>query len=153
MEAKQRVSMPALALVIVAGTVAGCASTGGWRALSIDGSSEQRFDASLSRLIGELPQARRGIFELALEDVMRTESQNAELQAASYTDEDFRSQLDGMTYESVIALADQTGPPIRRVYYSRRTHGDPWAGRPWSGTDPDRFPSYVQPPPGLTTSQ
>ena len=153
MKAKKLVSMPALTLVIVAGTIAGCASTGGWRALSIDGSSEQGFDASVSRLMGELPQARREIFELALEDVMRTESQNGELRAASYTDEDFRSQLDGMTYESVIALADQTGPPIRRVYYSRRTHGDPWAGRPWPGTDPDRFPAAVQPPPGLLSSQ
>ena len=153
MEAKKLVSGPTLALVIVAGTVAGCASTGGWRALTIDGSSEQGFDASLSRLIGELPQARREMFELALEDVVHTESQNAELRAASYTDEDFRNQLDGMTYESVIALADQTGPPIRRVYYSRRTHRDPWAGRPWPGTDPDRFPAPVQPPPGLLSSQ
>jgi hypothetical protein len=157
MNARQLVSLLNLATVVVAGTVAGtvagCASTSGWRTLSIDGSSEQSFDASISLLKGELPDARRGMFELALGDIRHTELLNAEQQEATYTDDDFRGQLDGMSYEGVIALADQTGPSIRSMYYSRRTQRDPWAGRPWSGTDPDRFPSYVQSPPGMMNSQ
>ena len=89
----------------------GCAE---WRGLSIDGSSVAAFEESISRLEQELPSAyRRQIFALALGDVA------VDNKVAGYSDEDYRAQLDGLTYNGVIALADQTGASVKTRYYSR----------------------------------
>jgi hypothetical protein len=92
--------------------LAGCASTGGWRTLSIDGSSETEFSESLTRLNTELPTTRSKIFALALVDIVSTREDSA------YSMQQLRAELDGLTYDDVIALADQDGPPIKTVYYS-----------------------------------
>jgi hypothetical protein len=89
----------------------GCAE---WRGLPIDGSSVAAFEESISRLEQELPSAyRRQIFALALGDVA------VDNKVAGYSDEDYRAQLDGLTYNGVIALADQTGASVKTRYYSR----------------------------------
>jgi hypothetical protein len=142
--------MPLLTVLVLAG----CASMGEWRELRIDGSNESAFDESISRLDAELPYSHRLMFQLALTDIMGTEAQSSRQTsndgAEAYTKEEYRRQLDGLTYEGVIALADRTGPSIRSVHYSSRTQRDPWAGRPWPGTDPNRFPPPLVVPPGMS---
>jgi hypothetical protein len=114
--------MSKLTLAIVAMFLAGCASMGEWRALNIDGSSDAAFRESLTRLHYELSYLRSQMFELALVDIANTRVQTAgavDDDGTTYSEEDFRHDLDGLTYESVIALADQSGPPIKNLYYSR----------------------------------
>jgi hypothetical protein len=61
-----------------------------------------------------LPSAyRRQIFALALGDVA------VDNKVAGNSDEDYRAHLDGLTYNGVIALADQTGASVKTRYYSR----------------------------------
>lgn len=110
-------------LITAAGALllAGCASMGQWQTLSIDGSTEAAFGQSLSQLNDELSYSRSQMFALALVDIARTAAQDAGQTkdgSPAYTDEDYRRDLDGLTYDGVIALADQTGPSIRNVYYA-----------------------------------
>jgi hypothetical protein len=99
---------------IVAIVLTGCAE---WRGLRIDGSSAVVFDESISRLEQELPSAyHRQMFVLALGDVA------VENNAIGDRDEAYRAQLDGLTYNGVIALADQTGTPVASRYYSERRY-------------------------------
>ena len=48
-------------------------------------------------------------------------------------------------YEERIGPIEDVVPRSR----SRSGQRDPWAGRPWSGTDPNRFPPPLVMPPGL----
>jgi hypothetical protein len=106
--------MTKLTLAVAAICLTGCAE---WRGSQIDGSSVAAFEESISRLEQELPSAyRRQIFALALDDVA------VDNKLAGYSDEDYRAQLDGLTYNGVIALADQTGASVKRQYYSGRTY-------------------------------
>jgi hypothetical protein len=96
--------------------LAGCAE---WRGLHIDGSSTAAFEESISRLEQELPGTyHREMFALALRDVAADES------GIEDTDENYRAELDGLTYNGVIALADRAGTPVKRQYYSRRGHSE-----------------------------
>jgi hypothetical protein len=106
--------MSKLTLAVATICLTGCAE---WRGLQIDGSSVAAFEESISRLEQELPSTyRRQIFALALGDVA------VDNKVAGYSDEDYRAQLDGLTYNGVIALADQTGASVETQYYSRRTY-------------------------------
>ena len=106
--------MSKLTLAVATICLTGCAE---WRGLQIDGSSVAAFEESISRLEQELPSAyRRQIFAVALGDV----AVNNKL--VGYSDEDYRAQLDGLTYNGVIALADQTGASVKTQYYSGRTY-------------------------------
>jgi hypothetical protein len=113
--------MSKLALAVAVIVLAGCASMGEWRTLSIDSTSESAFADSVSLLDQELPNTHRTMFRLALVDIARTGVQNAgeaDDGGPAYTDEDFHAELNGLTYEGVIALADQSGTPIWKQYYS-----------------------------------
>jgi hypothetical protein len=91
----------------------GCAE---WRGLQIDGSSVAAFEESISRLEQELPSAyHRQTFALALGDV-------AVENKVIYRDEAYRARVDGLTYEGVIILADQTGTPVASRYNSERRY-------------------------------
>jgi hypothetical protein len=132
-----RAIVPILVLAL-----AGCASTQEWRELQIDGSSQAAFDESLTALNAHLSEPRREMLQLAIVDIVRTESQSAEESGEdAYTHDDFRMRVDGMTYDAVIALADQSGRSIATIYHQGgRGRPDPWDGRPWPQTDPNRFP-------------
>jgi hypothetical protein len=111
--------MSRVALLIAFVTLTGCAGTSGWRALSIDGTSAVSFSDSVMRLDQELSYTRRGMFRLALADIARTGVQNdGPASEGGYSDADFRGDLAGRTYEGVISLADRSGTPISRQYYS-----------------------------------
>ena len=106
--------MSKLTLAVATLCLTGCAE---WRGLQIDGSSVAAFEESISRLEQELPSAyRRQIFELALGDVA------VDNKIVGNSDEDYRAQLDGLTYNGVIALADRTGASVKTQYYSGRTY-------------------------------
>ena len=112
-------------LITAAGALllAGCASMGQWQTLSIDGSTEAAFGQSLTQLNDELSYSRSQMFAMALVDIARTSAQAAgqtEDGSPAYTDEDYRHGLDGLTYDGVIALADQSGPLIKNLYYAGR---------------------------------
>ena len=111
--------MAKLTIAIATILLTGCASSGQWRTLSIDGGSETAFNESLTKLHDELPPTRSRIFSLALGDIVSTLAAASETDDQDFTAQDVRSVLDGLTYEGVIALADQSGPSIERVYHSR----------------------------------
>jgi len=137
---------------IVVMALAGCASTRGWRTLYIDGSSQSSLERSVFLIQQELPASRRERFDMVLADLWITGTLNSEAEGAEYTEVEYFAQLDGLRYEDVLELAGpETTPRYWAVVQAGRRRGDAWAGRPWSGTDPDRFPSYVQPPPGMMT--
>ena len=122
--------MTKLGLVIPVLLLAGCASTSEWRTLSIDSSSEAAFETTVYQLSGELPSMKQQLFALALVDIARTglqQAEDAEPSAESaYTNEDFRADLNGLTYDDVIALADRSGVSVKRqyaVYRASRTNG------------------------------
>lgn len=113
--------MSKLTLAMAAICLTGCAE---WRGLQIDGSSAAAFEESISRLEQELPSAyRRQIFALALGDVA------VDNNVVGYSDEDYRAQIDGLTYNGVIALADQTGASVKTQYYSGRGYAQALAAR------------------------
>ena len=108
--------MSKLTFVLATILLTGCAD---WRGLHIDGSSVAAFEESMSRLEQELPSAyHRQMFALALDDV--AEDKNV----VGYSDQDYRAQLDGLTYNGVIALADQAGTPVKRQYHSGRGYAE-----------------------------
>jgi hypothetical protein len=113
--------MSKLAILVATFALAGCASTSEWRTLTIDGSSEAAFEESISLFDQELPKTRNRMFALALVDIVRTgaeESGQTKDGSPAYTDEQLRSDLHGLTYDGVIAFADETGPSVRQLYYS-----------------------------------
>jgi hypothetical protein len=113
--------MSKLTLAIAVLLLSGCASMGEWRALSIDSTSESAFADSVTILDEGLSTTRKRMFRLALVDIARTGVQNGGLKddgTPVYTDEDFRDDLDGLNYEGVIALADESGPSVSRQLYS-----------------------------------
>ena len=119
-------SKPVLAALVtfLAGCAgcAGCASLGQWRTLRIDGSSDESFTETLSQLNSELSYSRRQMLGLALVDIASSGVDEAKVRddgAPAYSHEDLREDLDGLTYDGVIDLADQSGPPIARIYYSQ----------------------------------
>jgi hypothetical protein len=108
--------MSKLTFIVATILLTGCAE---WRGLHIDGSSTSAFGESISRLEQELPSAyRQKIFALALGDVA------ADTSVVGCTDQDYRAQLDGLTYKGVIALADRAGTPVKRQYYSGRGYSE-----------------------------
>ncbi len=113
--------MSKFTLAVATICLTGCAE---WRGLQIDGSSVAAFEESISRLEQELPSAyRKQILALALGDVA------VDNKVAGYSDKYYRAQLDGLTYNGVIALADQTGASVKTQYNSRHTYPQVLAGR------------------------
>lgn len=135
-------------LVVVA--LGGCSSTGVWRTLRIDGGSQSSVDSSVSLIQQELSPVRRERFDMVLADLWITGSLNAEAEGAEYSENDYFALLDGLRYKEVIELAgpDTTPRYWAAVQAGRRPGAIDVNG--WSGTDPYRFPTYVEPPPGLT---
>lgn len=144
--------MSKVAYTVIGLALAGCASTDGWRTLRIDGSSQSSIDRSVSSIQQQLPASRRERFDMVLVDLWITGTLNSEAAGAEYTEHDYFAQLDGLGYEDVLDLAGpETTPRYWAVVHAGSRRGIQGANsRPWPGTDPDRFPSYVAAPPGLT---
>jgi hypothetical protein len=146
--------MSKLTLVVVTVAIAGCASTGTWRDLRIDGSSQASIESSVFLIQQELPAYRRERFDMVLSDLWITATLDAETEGTEYTEADYFAQLDGLRYEDVLDLA---GPDTTPRYWAvvqagGRRGAQDVNKRPWPGTDPDRFPPPIVVPPGMVPS-
>ena len=120
--------MSRILICTAAFVLSGCASMGEWRSMAIDGTSEAAFAQSVTALNDELPYRHQQLLSLALIDIARTGQSNAEGAddaESAYSYEQYRSELNGLTYDGVIALADQQGIPISQQYAARRSSGAP----------------------------
>ena len=61
--------MSKLVLAILITLLSGCASMGEWRTLNIDGTSEEVFGETLSRLNGELSYSKKQMLSMAIVDI------------------------------------------------------------------------------------
>lgn len=130
----------------------GCASAGEWRTLRIDGSSQSSIDRTVSLIQQELPENRRERFDMVLADLWITATLDAEAEGAEYLEEDYFVLLDGRGYLDVLELAGpESTPRYWAVVQAAGRRGVAGANnQPWPGSDPHRFPTYVEPPPGMT---
>lgn len=98
------------ALLLFAALLTGCASTSGWRALSIDGSTQATFEESVASLQQALPQSRRQRLNFALADIWVAGTIDSALDGSGeYEPEEYFAQLDGLGYRDVIDLATARG--------------------------------------------
>jgi len=99
--------MPKVAFLIVGLAIAGCASTSGWRALRIDGTSKSTFEESAAAFRQELPQYERLCFDVAVQELwitaaFKAQTESNALEAARH---DFLAQIDGQGYDEIVSLA------------------------------------------------
>jgi hypothetical protein len=91
---------------------------------------------------------------MVLADLWITGQIVSEAEGDSFWEGDYRALLDGLRYEDVLGLAGPDSTPwyraAARVGGSRNASG---SGLAWSRTDPNRFPTYVEPPPGMVAGQ
>jgi hypothetical protein len=131
-----------LTIVTLAFALAGTASAAGWRALTVDGSSEEAFAQSLAVFKKELSPARAAVFGEALKDIWLQGTKSAEAEQREYTAADYYEQLDGLSYKQIVNWTDPTGKTARVRYQraslsARRSPGvtmasinPPWPQRP-----------------------
>ena len=142
-----------LSIAILVLTLSACASTDVWRDLQIDGSNSASVNESVATIQRALPEWRRERFDMVLADLWITRQITSEAAGANYSENEYFASLDGLSYDEVLDLA---GPETTPRYWAVRSHPQQSAAsrnEPWSGTDPYRFPSYVQPPPGIANIQ
>jgi uncharacterized membrane protein len=112
-----------ITLAVVALALAGTASAGGWRKLSIDASSEAAFKESVATFQDKLSPSRRVAFDQSLQDIRNAGMERARAEQREYTNEDYLRQLDGLGYEEVIRVTDPSGEKAQRYraqyYYAR----------------------------------
>jgi hypothetical protein len=113
--------------VVLAVALAGTASAGGWRKLSIDASSEAAFNESVATLQDKLSPSRRVAFDRSLQDIRNAGMERARVEQREYTNEDYLRQLDGLGYEEIIRVTDPSGEKAQRYraayYYARGSGG------------------------------
>lgn len=110
-----------LAVAVVAVAVAGAASALGWRSLRVDATGEAAFAESVALFEEKLSPSRRYAFALALQDIRLQGTKEANAEGRTYTATEFLRQVDGLTYEEVVHLADSTGKAENRYraqYYA-----------------------------------
>ena len=97
-----------LTVAVLAVALAGTASAG-WRSMRVDGSSEDGFNRSVTALRQELPEVRRHVFDLALQDIWVQGTKTAEAEQREYTATEYLRELDGLGYKEIVTLLDPTG--------------------------------------------
>jgi hypothetical protein len=119
-----------LTLAVLAVALAGTASAAGWRSMRIDASSETDFTASVSALRDKLPEARRHVLDLALNDIWVHGAQAAAAEQRDYSASEYFRQLDGLKYKDVVTLTDPSGETADRWYAQVRAQLNPHPYRP-----------------------
>jgi hypothetical protein len=110
-------------LFIVAVALAGCASTSGWRALRIDGTSRSTFEASNFALQQGLSANQRLRFKIALQELWRTGAAQAGAEGGvDGASTSYYAQLDGLGYEEIVSRA---GPIATQKYLEAWSHTGP----------------------------
>ena len=105
-----------LVVAVFAIALAGTAGAAGWRDLKIDGSSEAAFRRSLEAFNEELSPERHQVFTAALMDIWVQGTEVAKANQREYTVNDYRTQLDGLSYEGVVTFTDPTGETAKHRY-------------------------------------
>ena len=101
---KLKVAATALAIAL-----AGTASAG-WRTMRVEAADLSSFEESVAAFEGELSTARHYVFMLALQDIWAQGLQRAGAEQREYTEAEYFRQLDGLTYDDIVAA----GGPVRR---------------------------------------
>jgi hypothetical protein len=120
-----------LTITVLAVALAGAANAaGGWRDLRVDASNDANFATSVAEFEEKLSPARYQVFLMALKDVWDQGTESAAAQQSAYTTTDYLAQIDGLTYEQVVTLADPTGDTTKMRLRNAvaRTSGGPRTG-------------------------
>jgi len=110
-----------LTVAVLAVALAGTASAAGWRSLRVDGSSETAFSESLAAFQQKLSPSRRYALTLALQEIWLQGTRKANTEQRQYTTSEYFRQLDGLSYDEVVRIADPTGKAeqqYRAQYYA-----------------------------------
>lgn len=135
--------MRKLMIVGVALAFAGTASAAGWKSLRLDASSDAAFEQSLAEFKDALSPGRRYVLGEILKDIRDAGAQRAVAEGRDYSTGDYYRQIDGLTYEELVALVDPTGKIAKRyrAAYNPYVAGDrgiyrasiPAPPNPWIG--------------------
>ena len=107
---KLKLTVTALAIAF-----AGTASAG-WRSMRVEAADLASFDESVAAFEEELSTARTYVFMLALQDIWSQGLQSAGAEQREYTEAEYLRQLDGLTYDEIVTLADPTGKTTKERY-------------------------------------
>ena len=105
-----------LSFAVLAVALAGTASAGGWRSMRVEATDIDSFTKSVVAFEEELSTPRHYVFKLALRDLWRQGMQRASAEQREYTETEYFMQLDGLSYEEIVALADATGETTKARY-------------------------------------
>jgi hypothetical protein len=131
-------------LAVLAVALAGTASAAGWRSMRLDASSEADFTASVCALRDKLPETRRHVLDLALNDIWVQGAEAAAAEQRDYAASEYFRQLDGLRYKEVVTLTDPTGEKADRWHAQVRAQLNPHPYRPRSAAAYSPEP-YVAP--------
>ena len=104
-----------LTVIALAIGLAGTASAG-WRSMRVEAADLASFEETVARFEEELSTARHYVFMLALQDIWAQGLQSAGAQQRDYTEAEYLRQLDGLTYDEIVTLADPTGKTTKERY-------------------------------------
>ena len=104
-----------LAATVLAIAFASTASAG-WRTMRVEAANAANFDESVAAFEGELSTARHYVLILALQDIWAQGLQRAGAEQRAYTEAEYFQQLDGLTYDDIVTLADPSGEITRDRY-------------------------------------
>ncbi len=107
-------------LMLVCGS---SANARGWRDLSIDASSDARFNDSIQQMRDELPYQRAVIFVLTLKDLK-----------ARFSPVEYREHLNGLTYKEIVRLGSRDVTAEYRAYSASLPRGGTDGGLGESGS-------------------
>jgi hypothetical protein len=133
-----------LTFAVLAIAIAGSASAG-WRELRVDASSEAAFEQSLAVFKDQLSPEQRQAFGEALEDIWIAGTQAADGKRGKYRAADYYRQIDGLSYEEVVAFttgesaklrAQAAAAPPRAAAAARRAAPPAYSRSPWEGVPP-----------------
>ena len=130
-----------LTVAVVALALAGTVSADAEPSLRVDASSGAAFKRSLAAFKDELSPEQRWAFGEALKDIWIAGRQADDTERGRYRKADYYRQIDGLSYEEVVALTtgeaaklrlQAAAAPRRAVYRARPVYvvRSPWEGVP-----------------------
>ena len=91
-------------------------ASAGWRAMRVEAANAANFDESVAAFEEELSPARQYVLMLALRDIWAQGLQRANAEQRDYSEVEYFRELDGLTYDEVVTLADPTGKITKERY-------------------------------------
>ena len=133
-----------LTVAVLALALAGTASADPSSSLRVDASSDAAFKQSLAVFKDDLSPEQRQAFGDALKDIWIVGTQAAENTGGKYREADYYREIDGLTYDDVVALTTGESAKLRLQAAAappraapRRPAPPPYVVRsPWEGVPP-----------------